>query len=73
MVGFSIQRYLLQLIEATFQSEDEALARALALSIMEQDEAGGLNRQSGAVNSQQVTVGGGDSQQGTTKDKCLLS
>ncbi|EDV33231.1 uncharacterized protein Dana_GF21585 [Drosophila ananassae] len=54
-------------------SEDEALARALALSIMEQDEAAGLNRQSGAANSQQVTVGGGDSQQGTAKDKCLLS
>ncbi|XP_017105726.1 AN1-type zinc finger protein 2A [Drosophila bipectinata] len=54
-------------------SEDEALARALALSIMEQDEAAGLNRQPGAANSQQVTVGGGDSQQGTAKDKCLLS
>ncbi|KAH8385387.1 AN1-type zinc finger protein 2A [Drosophila serrata] len=55
-------------------SEDEALARALALSIMEQDDAAERNRQQqpqSQNNAQQVTVGG--SQQGNAKDKCLLS
>ncbi|XP_039495341.2 AN1-type zinc finger protein 2A [Drosophila santomea] len=55
-------------------SEDEALARALALSIMEQDDAAEGNRQPPATNNaQQVTVGGGNNQQGNAKDKCLLS
>ncbi|XP_033173080.1 AN1-type zinc finger protein 2A [Drosophila mauritiana] len=55
-------------------SEDEALARALALSIMEQDDAAESNRQAPAPsNAQQVAVGGGGNQQGNAKDKCLLS
>lgn len=55
-------------------SEDEALARALALSIMEQDDAAESNRQAPAPsNAQQVAVGGGGNQQGNGKDKCLLS
>ncbi|XP_017004117.2 AN1-type zinc finger protein 2A [Drosophila takahashii] len=54
-------------------SEDEALARALALSIMEQDDAAERNRQAPtANNAQQVSVGGA-SQQANGKDKCLLS
>ncbi|KAH8266635.1 hypothetical protein KR018_004800 [Drosophila ironensis] len=53
-------------------SEDEALARALALSIMEQDNAAAQHPPA-SNNSQQVTVGGAGSQQGSVKDKCLLS
>ncbi|XP_037710344.1 AN1-type zinc finger protein 2A [Drosophila subpulchrella] len=55
-------------------SEDEALARALALSIMEQDDAAERNRQAPTPNNaQQVSVGGAGNQQGNAKDKCLLS
>ncbi|XP_017047613.1 AN1-type zinc finger protein 2A [Drosophila ficusphila] len=55
-------------------SEDEALARALALSIMEQDDAAERNRQAPTQNNpQQVAVGGAGNQQGNAKDKCLLS
>ncbi|XP_068140878.1 AN1-type zinc finger protein 2A [Drosophila tropicalis] len=58
-------------------SEDEALARALALSIMEQDDnatSSGANSQVPATsNPQSVTVGGRDSQQSSAKDKCSLS
>ncbi|XP_052851985.1 AN1-type zinc finger protein 2A [Drosophila gunungcola] len=55
-------------------SEDEALARALALSIMEQDDAAERNRQApGPNNAPQVSVGGAGNQQGSAKDKCLLS
>ncbi|XP_022226749.2 AN1-type zinc finger protein 2A [Drosophila obscura] len=54
-------------------TEDEALARALSLSIMEQDDAAEQerNRQAPAQNNAPaVTVGG---QQSNAKDKCSLS
>ncbi|XP_073820934.1 AN1-type zinc finger protein 2A [Musca autumnalis] len=61
-------------------SEDEALARAIALSIMELDESNDRNRrnETAANNTQRrnnttVPVGGRDSQQGNGKDKCSLS
>ncbi|EDW64785.1 AN1-type zinc finger protein 2A [Drosophila virilis] len=57
-------------------TEDEALAHALALSIMEQDDAANTNRRgaTSAANTQRAaTVGGRDSQQANGKDKCSLS
>ncbi|XP_017025951.1 AN1-type zinc finger protein 2A [Drosophila kikkawai] len=71
----AVQATQVQTIQGNM-SEDEALARALALSIMEQDDASERNRQQqpqsqNQNNAQQVTVGG--SQQGSGKDKCLLS
>ncbi|XP_067626213.1 AN1-type zinc finger protein 2A [Eurosta solidaginis] len=58
-------------------SEDEALARALALSIMELDEnADRERRNQAAANSSvhpTVRVGGQDGQSTNVKDKCLLS
>ncbi|KAH8249637.1 hypothetical protein KR032_011031 [Drosophila birchii] len=72
----AVQATQVQTIQGNM-SEDEALARALALSIMEQDDAAERTRQqqqqpqSQNNAQQQVTVGG--SQQGNAKDKCLLS
>ncbi|XP_017477435.1 PREDICTED: AN1-type zinc finger protein 2A [Rhagoletis zephyria] len=60
-------------------TEDEALARALALSIMELDEnADRERRNQTAVNAAvqsnaTVRVGGRDEQSSNVKDKCLLS
>ncbi|XP_037820484.1 AN1-type zinc finger protein 2A [Lucilia sericata] len=65
-------------------SEDEALARAIALSIMELDETNDRNRRNetaaaaAATNTQRrnnttVPVGGNDQQQNSGKDKCSLS
>ncbi|KAH8412596.1 hypothetical protein KR009_003554 [Drosophila setifemur] len=69
----TVQAAQVQTIQGNM-SEDEALARALALSIMEQDDEADRNRQPPTPNnSQPVTVGGGGNQQGSAKDKCLLS
>ncbi|ALC38892.1 CG12795 [Drosophila busckii] len=57
-------------------TEDEALARALALSIMEQDDASVAqnNQITPTTNTQRTAaVGGRDSQQTNGKDKCSLS
>lgn len=57
-------------------TEDEALAHALALSIMEQDgiaETGRRSTTSTANSQRATTVGGRDSQQTNGKDKCSLS
>lgn len=53
------------------QTEDEALARALALSIMELDENADRNRRNETA-AQRNTVPVGGSQQ-NNKDKCSLS
>ncbi|XP_075153993.1 AN1-type zinc finger protein 2A [Haematobia irritans] len=58
-------------------SEDEAMARAIALSIMELDETNDRNRRNETANQRRtnatVPVGGRDNQEGTAKDKCSLS
>ncbi|XP_017858075.1 PREDICTED: AN1-type zinc finger protein 2A [Drosophila arizonae] len=70
------QRTQVQNIQGNM-TEDEALAHALALSIMEQDDASGANRNGSATSSattqRATTVGGRDPQQANEKDKCLLS
>lgn len=60
-----------------FQSEDEALARAIAISIMELDETNDRNRRNEAADAQRrnnnTTVPVGGQQQTSGKDKCSLS
>lgn len=63
-----------------FQSEDEALARAIALSILELDESNDRNRRNETNtdnprrnNNTTVQVGGRDGQDTNGKDKCSLS
>ncbi|XP_030383463.1 AN1-type zinc finger protein 2A [Scaptodrosophila lebanonensis] len=55
-------------------TEDEALARAMALSMMEEEETADGNLRNDLANTaQRVPVGGRDAQQTNGKDKCSLS